>query len=700
MCTNDRKYLRILGCLGLAIGVWIAGGALSTPALAQTICNSSLIIGFPNGDNLNRVVGQTVRMSLTITNFPSQDAGVPDSQTFAGADFFPSCLSVAGGVCTLDPGAVPGAPPAIQYAGNLMSLDCPTLPGVNAADPFDVKFTFAPNYTFANGAGCTFAFDVTVMETGSDGSPANISQLASTNGVCGSSLTSSQSATAAITLTCPVCDDGDACNGIETCNAATAACVPGTPLTCDDVNACTVDSCNPATGCVFTPRPPSFCDDSNACTDDACVPATGCVNTPKPPSFCDDSNACTDDACVPATGCVNTPKPPSFCDDSNACTDDACVPATGCTNTPKPPSFCNDSNACTDDVCVPATGCVNTPKPPSFCDDNNGCTDDACVPATGCVNTPKPPSFCDDTNGCTDDACIPATGTCSHIPKPPSYCDDSNVCTDDACVPATGGCSNTPKPPDFCNDNDTCTDDVCDPQDGCLHPPADPQPAGCGDAICRTPGFWGTHAGVEKKNSTNITEAVIDCADGNCANHTANDYLLICGEKIDSPDSNPADGTTDWNDAASSTEAMCMTVKGFPKIQLARQLTAAALNCLISGGGADCAGTGLYSTVFAFCNSKCSSGTATKGELTGCVGALDCLNNGNNYADGVCTPGGVNNCHDRVLVNEDLGLDFDPPGPAGSSDACNAANGSICAVLGPTEGPPYDTMHCYSDSLP
>ena len=146
-----------------------------------------------------------------------------------------------------------------------------------------------------------------------------------------------------------------------------------------------------------------------------------------------------------------------------------------------------------------------------------------------------------------------------------TVCDDDNVCTDDACVPATGDCSYTPKPPEFCDDNDPCTEDVCDPQDGCVSTPADPPPAECAEAICRTPGFWGTHAGTEKspgngQPAVNITEAVIDCADGNCDNHTASDFLLICGERIDSPDSNPADGTTDTDDAASSTEAMCVDV--------------------------------------------------------------------------------------------------------------------------------------------
>ena len=611
MTKNVRTYRRTLTCTIAALCVLTLGAMLSTPAQAQTVCNSTLIIGFPNGDNLNRVVGQTVRMSLTVTNGPSQDGGFPDNQVFNLIDFFPACTSVSGGVCTPDPGSVAGAPPAISYAGNLATSDCPSLPIADTSNPFDIQFSFAPALDFGDGVGCTFTFDVLVAETGSNGTPANIAQLARTDGVCDSTLTSEAQGTAAITLTCPPCDDGNVCNGLETCNPDTAQCGPGSPLNCNDGNACTADSCDPTSGCVNTPQPPSFCDDGNACTDDVCDPASGCVNTPKPPDFC------------------------------------------------------NDNNVCTTDICVPATGCVNTPQPPSFCDDNNECTDDRCDPISGCVNTPQPPDTCDDDNVCTIDTCDPATG-----------------------------CVNTPQPPDTCDDNNPCTEDICDPVDGCVSTPFDPLPPGCGDAICRTPGFWGTHAGTEKKTGDNITEAVIDCADGNCDDHTANDFLLICGEKIDSPDSNPADGTTDTDDAASSTEAMCVPVKGDSTLQLARQLTAAALNCIVSGGGADCSGTGIYSTAFTDCNAKCASGTATQSELTACISELDCLNNGNTFLNGACSPGAPGNCHERLLVNEDLGLDFDPPGPAGSSNACKAATNSDCTVVGPGEA------LCDTDSLP
>lgn len=118
------------------------------------------------------------------------------------------------------------------------------------------------------------------------------------------------------------CDDGDACNGTETCGGG-GSCQVGTPVNCDDSNACTADSCNPATG--LCSNDSISCDDGNLCTTDSCDTATGCLNTL---ISCDDGNACTTDSCAPATGsCSNDP---ISCDDGSACTNDSCNPATGC----------------------------------------------------------------------------------------------------------------------------------------------------------------------------------------------------------------------------------------------------------------------------------------------------------------------------------------------------------------------------------
>ncbi|HKY63004.1 MAG TPA: hypothetical protein VJR29_06270 [bacterium] len=44
------------------------------------------------------------------------------------------------------------------------------------------------------------------------------------------------------------CDDGDICNGQESCGAT--GCVPGQALRCDDEDDCTADSCDPESGCL------------------------------------------------------------------------------------------------------------------------------------------------------------------------------------------------------------------------------------------------------------------------------------------------------------------------------------------------------------------------------------------------------------------------------------------------------------------
>jgi hypothetical protein len=57
-------------------------------------------------------------------------------------------------------------------------------------------------------------------------------------------------------------------------------------------------------------------------------------------------------------------------------------------------------------------------------------------------------------------------------------------------------------------------------------------------------------------------------------------------------------------------DCVCIDVKGDSRLQPARQLIAAALNCLTSGGG-DCTGTGIYTDVFTNCNATCTNPSAS-----------------------------------------------------------------------------------------
>jgi hypothetical protein len=191
---------------------------------------------------------------------------------------------------------------------------------------------------------------------------------------------------------------------------------------------------------------------------------------------------------------------------------------------------------------------------------------------------------------------------------------------------------------------------------------------------CRTPGFWGTHACpcegtatgepaphnfCEKTGALNYTQTVIDAA-GGC--------IEICGEII---------SNTCVDSADSAVEAMCVNVDGVPARQLARQLTAAALNCIVSGGGATCTGVSI-GAVFTDCQLVCeSNGTSGTRTIQQCIDAIDAFNNGL-----------ISNCHEQSLCNPDVpGLEDicndQPPNPAGSSNACDAAKGGSndCTVI-------------------
>lgn len=188
-----------------------------------------------------------------------------------------------------------------------------------------------------------------------------------------------------------------------------------------------------------------------------------------------------------------------------------------------------------------------------------------------------------------------------------------------------------------------------------------------GAAICRTGGFFGTHAGSEK-GGQNITQAILDFAADELGTP-----VTCCGQCIVS---------TDLEDQSSALEAICVppsTDKSSP-LQLARQLTVMALNCVISGFGADCSGDEELGELFSTCDAACLS---QSNGVAACIDKVDCFNNGGvfNSETRICEDE-ANSCEDQELCNEDLRLCFEPPGPASSSKACNSANKTDCTIFG------------------
>ena len=96
------------------------------------------------------------------------------------------------------------------------------------------------------------------------------------------------------------CDDGNPCNGFETC--AAGACNSGAGASCDDLDACTDDSCLPLDASTWECSGTAVvCNDGDACTVDGCDSVTGCFSTPV---LCGPSATCVDGACVPIPECA------------------------------------------------------------------------------------------------------------------------------------------------------------------------------------------------------------------------------------------------------------------------------------------------------------------------------------------------------------------------------------------------------------
>jgi len=246
-------------------------------------------------------------------------------------------------------------------------------------------------------------------------------------------------------------------------------------------------------------------------------------------------------------------------------------------------------------------------------------------------------------------------------------------------------------PADTCENEPGGSDcNFCNPLKGFCEPITDPEiPPIClpADEICRTPGYWKTHAGNEKgRPPGNVTQAVIDGAGGS---------LDVCGFQITNTEVFDPDNLADVQWKESALEAMCVSVKGIQQRQLIRQLTAAQLNCAISGGWLGSCNEA-HQKLISDCNVICA---ADAGGMNDCISAIDAFNNGFDsggtcddgstctsddecdfIGGGKCTPD-PDNCHERSLC-PDLDDDGDingsdycfRGGPAGSTGACKSAH--------------------------
>ena len=188
------------------------------------------------------------------------------------------------------------------------------------------------------------------------------------------------------------CDDGQYCNGAETC--VDHACQAGSNPCPDDGIYCNgTEDCNEDTDqCTHSGDP---CTPPLICNSDTCV---NCIDD----GDCDDGKYCTG-----VEHCVNNVcQAGSFpCNDGISCTDDICIEEGGgagrCQSTPVD-ARCNDSIYCTVDACDQPgpNGCSHTPAD-SRCNDDKFCNGaETCNQQVGCQAGTNPCLLlhCDEEN--------------------------------------------------------------------------------------------------------------------------------------------------------------------------------------------------------------------------------------------------------------------------------------------------------------
>jgi hypothetical protein len=288
-----------------------------------------------------------------------------------------------------------------------------------------------------------------------------------------------------------LCNDSQFCNGAETCDV-TNDCQAGTAPNCDDGVSCTLDSCDEVGDACVHGADDSLCSDGQFCNGAETCDVTNDCQAGTAPN-CDDGVVCTVDSCDEVgDACVNGPDD-SLCNDSQFCNGvETCDATNDCQSGTAP--NCDDGVSCTLDSCDEVgDACANTPNN-AVCEDAAFCNGVETCDAVNDCQAGTPPD-CDDGVVCTTDACDEVGDTCTNTIDH-GLCSDGNFCNGDEICNLLNGCQPGLAP--NCNDGVVCTADSCDEVgDACVNAPD--------DGVCTDGDFC---------NGEEFCDTVTDCEPG------------------------------------------------------------------------------------------------------------------------------------------------------------------------------------------
>jgi len=252
-----------------------------------------------------------------------------------------------------------------------------------------------------------------------------------------------------------LCDDGQFCNGSETCDAV-SDCQAGIAPSTDDGVACTVDSCDEATDSIVNSADDSLCDDGQFCNgSETCDAASDCQAGTAPST--DDGVACTVDSCDEATDSIVNSADDSLCDDGQYCNgSETCDAVSDCQAGTAPST--DDGVTCTFDVCDEATDSIVNTADDSLCDDGQYCNGSETCDAINDCQPGDAPSI-DDGVDCTVDSCDEDADAIVHTTDD-GICNDGLFCNGVETCDDSTGCQAGEAPE--VDDSVDCTVDSCD----------------------------------------------------------------------------------------------------------------------------------------------------------------------------------------------------------------------------------------------
>lgn len=183
-----------------------------------------------------------------------------------------------------------------------------------------------------------------------------------------------------------VCSDGNACTENDACSGTT--CTPGTLKPCQDNNPCTNNDCNTSTGdCINSPVSGScddgdYCNGADTCSGGLCGQHAGSPCPEEVSGNYSDGNCIG--TCRESDEDCDGPEPSgsAVCSDGDVCTSgDHCVGST-CESTPcNDDLYCNGTEHCETSGCVAGTApCPNGPVNDDDCQAACNETTNACDP--------------------------------------------------------------------------------------------------------------------------------------------------------------------------------------------------------------------------------------------------------------------------------------------------------------------------------